>query len=147
MDVLRHLEEEHRKVEKMIAQLESASISAGDRQALLADLGDSLATHMAVEEERVYPIVEAALGPDKASEAQKEHDTSRDDMAAMVERVDSDDFASALAQFKNGIQHHVEEEEGEIFPQLRQRAADQIAELGDAEDVEKDVKEELGSEV
>jgi hemerythrin-like domain-containing protein len=142
MDVLEHLEQEHRKVEKMIAQLEQ-SRTAQERRPILADLGDSLATHMAVEEERVYPIVEDALGSDKATEAQKEHDTSRDHMAAMVEQVDSNSFAAALAKFKEGISHHVQEEEREIFPQLRQKAPQEIAALGDPEDVEADVKEEL----
>ena len=142
MDVLEHLEQEHRKVEKMIAQLEQ-SRSADERTPILADLGDALATHMAVEEERVYPIVQQALGSDKAREAQREHDTSRDDVAAMVEEVESDSFAAALAKFKKGISHHVEEEEQEIFPQLRQKASGEIAALGDHEDVEEDVKEEL----
>jgi iron-sulfur cluster repair protein YtfE (RIC family) len=88
MDVLEHLEEEHRKVEKMIAQLESSK-SAQERRPVLAELGDSLATHMAVEEERVYPIIEEVLGSDKAREAQQEHDASRTEMATMVELIDS----------------------------------------------------------
>lgn len=146
MDVLTHLEEEHRKVEKMIAQLES-STTGDERRPILAELGDSLATHMAVEEERVYPIVDDKLGSDKAGEAQKEHDKSRLDMEAMVETVDSGDFASALATFKQGISHHVQEEEGELFPQLREKAAADIAALGEAEEVEDEVKEELGDDV
>ena len=146
MDVLEHLEEEHRKVEKMIAQLE-ASASPKERRSILAELGDSLATHMAVEEERVYPIVDDKLGSDKAGEAQKEHDQSREDMATMVERVESGDFKAALAQFKKGISHHVKEEEDELFPQLRQKAPGEIAALGEAEEVEDEVKEELGDEV
>ena len=143
MDVLGHLVDEHRKVEAMLAQLEASS-SADERRSLLADLGDSLATHMAVEEERVYPIVDEKLGSDKAREAQKEHDTARDDMAAMVSNIDSDRFKAALAKFKEGISHHVEEEEDQIFPQLRQKAGDEIAALGDAHDIEDEVKEELG---
>lgn len=142
MDVLEHLEEEHRKVEKMIAQLEQ-SRTAEERTSILADLGDSLATHMAVEEERVYPIVQVALGADKAREAQKEHDTSRDDVASMVEQIEADSFGAALAKFKKGISHHVQEEEQAIFPELRQKASDEIAALGDPHDVEADVKEEL----
>jgi hemerythrin-like domain-containing protein len=146
MDVLEHLEEEHRKVEQMIASLE-ATTTADERQPILADLGDSLATHMAVEEERVYPIVEERLGGDKAREAQQEHDTARDAMAKMIAQVDSDGFADALAKFKEGISHHVSEEEGELFPQLRQKAGTEIAELGDAHEVEDEVEEELGDEV
>jgi len=52
MDVLEHLEEEHRNVEEMIAQLESDSTSAEQRRSVLADLGDSLATHMATTSKR-----------------------------------------------------------------------------------------------
>ena len=146
MDVLEHLEEEHRKVEQMIARLEASS-SADERRSILADLGDSLSTHMAVEEERVYPIVEERLGTDKAREAQREHDTARNDLAKMTADVDSNGFAAALAKFKEGISHHVTEEEGELFPQLRREAGDEIAALGEAHDVEDDVKEELGNEV
>ncbi|HUP76217.1 MAG TPA: hemerythrin domain-containing protein [Acidimicrobiales bacterium] len=146
MDVLEHLEEEHRKVEKMIASLEATS-NAKEREPILADLGDALATHMAVEEERVYRIVDERLGADKAREAQEEHDAARDDMAKMIEKVDSAGFADALAKFKEGIDHHVEEEEGELFPQLRQKAGDEIAALGDAHDVEDEVEEELGADV
>ena len=146
MDVLEHLEEEHRKVEQMIASLE-ASTSAKERQPILADLGDALATHMAVEEERVYPIVDDRLGADKAREAQKEHDTARDDMAKMLAQVDSDGFADAVAKFKEGISHHVTEEERELFPQLREKAGDEIAALGDAHEVEEEVEGELGDQV
>jgi hypothetical protein len=68
-------------------------------------------------------------------------------MATMVDRVDSPDFPSALDVFKKGISHHVEEEEKDLFPQLRQKAGDQVAGLGDAHEVEEDVKQELGNEV
>ena len=145
MDVLDHLQEEHRKVEKMIASLE-ATTHAQEREPILADLGDALATHMAVEEERVYPIVEERLGSEKAGEAQKEHDTARDDLAAVVEQVDKGGFAAALARFKTDIGHHVTEEETEIFPQLRRDATDEIAALGDPYQVEEEVEEDLADE-
>ena len=61
MDVLEHLVEEHRKVERLIAKLEATSVP-NERRSIMAELGDSLATHMAVEEERVYPIIDEVLG-------------------------------------------------------------------------------------
>lgn len=97
---------------------------------------------MAAEEERVYPIEDERLGVGKSREAQKEHDTARDGMAEMIAQIESEGFADAVAKFKD-INHHVEEEEGELFPQLRQKAGDEIAALGDAPEVE----EELGDEV
>src|SRR5205814_5684311 len=99
MDVLEHLEEEHRKVERMIAELESTT-DVAERDPILADLGDALATHINVEEERVYPIVEERLGADKAREAQREHDIASDDLSQLVDQADGSGFASALAKFK-----------------------------------------------
>ena len=145
MDILEHLEEEHRKVEKMIADLESTQTS-DEREPILAELGDSLSKHMDVEEERLYPIVDDRLGSDKAREAQKEHDTARDDLAQLVGQADSDGFAVALAQFKADISHHVSEEENEMFPQLREQAADAIAALGDPDQLEDEVEEDLADE-
>jgi len=145
MDILEHLEQEHRKVEKMIADLESTR-TIDQRTPILAELGDSLSKHMDVEEERIYPIVDERLGSAKAREAQKEHDTARDDVASLVEQADSDGFAAALAQFKTDISHHVSEEEGELFPQLRAKAADDIAALGDPHQVEDEVQQDLADE-
>ena len=145
MDILEHLKEEHRKVEKMIADLESSQ-TFEQREPILAELSDSLAKHMAVEEEHIYPIVDDRLGANKAREAQKEHDTAREDVAQLVEQADSDGFAAALAQFKADISHHVSEEENEMFPQLREEAADDIAALGDAEQLEDEVEEDLAEE-
>ena len=145
MDILEHLEEEHRKVEKMIADLESTQTS-DQREPILAELGDSLSKHMDVEEERLYPIVDDRLGSDKAREAQKEHDTARDDLAQLVGQADSDGFAVALAQFKADISHHVSEEENEMFPQLREQAGDAIAALGDPDQLEDEVEEDLADE-
>ena len=70
MDILEHLEEEHRKVEKMIADLESTR-TIDQREPILAKLGDSLSKHMEVEEERIYPLVDDRLGSNKAREARK----------------------------------------------------------------------------
>jgi iron-sulfur cluster repair protein YtfE (RIC family) len=145
MDILEHLEQEHRKVEKMIAELESTR-TIEQREPILADLGDSLSKHMDVEEERIYPIIDERIGASKAREAQKEHDTARDDVAQLVEQADSDGFAAALAQFKADINHHVSEEENELFPQLREKAADDIAALGDPEQLEDEVEEDLADE-
>ena len=145
MDILEHLEEEHRKVEKMIADLESTN-TLDQREPILAELGDALSKHMDVEEERVYPIIDDRLGSNKAREAQKEHDTARDDVAQLVEQADSDGFAAALVQFKADISHHVSEEENELFPQLREKAADEIAALGDPEQLEDEVEEDLADD-
>ncbi|MEO8691974.1 MAG: hemerythrin domain-containing protein [Acidimicrobiales bacterium] len=142
MDVLEHLEEEHRKVEKLIAELESTETVA-EREPLLAELGDSLAKHMDVEEERLYPIVAERLGDDVAQHANADHDKARDDLVRLVEQSDQFEFISALAAFKDDIAQHVSEEENYIFPNLRANAAHEIADLGDPHKLEDEVQLEL----
>ena len=142
MDVLENLEEEHRKVEQLIAALESTTTPA-QREPILADLGDALAKHMDVEEERLYPIVEERLGSDVSRQANAQHDTARDDLARLADQADRPGFAAALAQFKEDIGNHVSEEENVIFPRLRANAAQDIADLGDLHRLEDEVQQEL----
>ena len=142
MDVLEHLEEEHRKVEKMIAELETTD-TAAEREPILAELGDALAKHMDVEEERLYPIVAERLGDEVSRRANAEHDTARDDLVRLVEQTDQFEFISALAKFKDDLAQHVSEEENYIFPNLRANAAHEIADLGDPHELEDEVQQEL----
>jgi iron-sulfur cluster repair protein YtfE (RIC family) len=145
MDVLEHLEDEHRKLEELIAELEATN-TAAEREPLLAELGESLAMHTNVEEERLYPIVEERLGADDAREANAEHDIARDDLARLVDLEDGDGFARALAQFKEDIGNHVRDEETDLFPRLRARAAADIAALGDPDKLEDEVQQDLTDE-
>ena len=142
MDVLEHLIEEHRKVEQLIAELE-ATTTAEERQPILADLGEALAIHMSVEEERIYPIVEARLGDYMAATARTEHDAARTGLVKLTDLEDGRGFANALADFKREIAHHVHQEEHGMFPQLRSCAASDIAAMGDAHKLEREVQDEL----
>ena len=142
MDVLEHLEEEHRKVEQLIADLESTT-TAAQREPILADLGGALVKHMDVEEERLYPIVAERLDEDVARRANADHDTARDDLVRLVDHSDRPEFVSTLAKFKEDLAHHVSEEENYIFPNLRMNAAHDIADLGDLHKLEDEVQQEL----
>lgn len=145
MDVLEHLIQEHRKAEQLIARLEKAK-TRDERAPVLAELGDALATHMEVEERRVYPLIEEHLGENRAVEAETEHDKARDGLSRLTELIDQSAFAAALTEFKGDLAHHVTEEETSLFPSLRKQASGEIAALGDSDDVEEDVKDEVAAE-
>jgi iron-sulfur cluster repair protein YtfE (RIC family) len=138
MDVLTHLEQEHRKVEAMLKTL-SDSEPGAERERTLAELEESLATHMAVEERFIYPLVKKDLEAEMADEADTEHRLARTGLAKMRELVDRPGFGAAVEMVKGGIGHHVKEEETEMFPALRKKAADEIAGL-DPEELEEQVK-------
>ncbi|HYI62876.1 MAG TPA: hemerythrin domain-containing protein [Acidimicrobiales bacterium] len=127
-DVLAHLMEEHRKVERMLAQLKDSD--PGDqRDELFRDLTDSLRTHMAVEERFLYPLMAEHLDEETAADATDEHELARSGISEAAQRLEEGAFSAAIEILEAGIGHHVEEEESELFPKLRERAAGQLAQM------------------
>lgn len=140
MNVLDHLTEEHRKVETMLGELASSEPGT-EREQTVTELEDALQTHMALEERYVYPLIKEHLGTEEFVGATNEHDSARKGLQEVRDLVDEPGFHGAVAALTAGIQHHVQEEEGEIFPKLRQEAASAIEELGDPEKLEASVEE------
>jgi len=117
-DLLQQLEAEHRKAESLMDQLEEAE-EPSEREALLSELDRSLTQHMRKEEEIVYPVL-AELDDEKAEEAEAEHNGARELLQKMRDGgVEQPGFGAVVSALKGAIGHHVEEEEGELFPKLR----------------------------
>ncbi|MCU1372195.1 MAG: hypothetical protein JWO77_3389 [Ilumatobacteraceae bacterium] len=138
MDVLDHLIEEHRKVERLLAQIKESD-PGSERDRLFGEIEASLSTHMAVEERFLYPLIAEHIGEDDAEDATDEHTLAREALASVKERLEEGAFEAAVDILEKGIAHHVEEEEDELFPELREKAAGQLAEM-DPEDLESKVE-------
>ena len=115
--LLDQLETEHRQVEELFAKLEKAE-SEGEQRPLVEQLVAALTRHMKIEETQVYPEV-AKVDAEMEQEAETEHQLGRDGIATLQSMVGQPGFGAAVAMLKAGIGHHVEEEEGEVFPALR----------------------------
>jgi hemerythrin-like domain-containing protein len=140
VDLLEHLTEEHRKAERLMDRL--GETEAGpERESLIDELEEALSLHMQIEERFLYPIVESTLGDETEEEAETEHSLARDGLATIRDLASQPGFGAAIEMLRAGVGHHVHEEEHEIFPGLRERAADQIAQL-DPEQLEEQVKSE-----
>jgi len=118
VDVTKVLEADHRQVEDLFAKIEKADGAA--RQPFIDELATSLKGHMELEEQVVYPMMQPVTGKDDVVEGTTEHELARKALADVV-RLAPDElgFGAALEALKAGIAHHVEEEEGEVFPKLR----------------------------
>jgi hemerythrin superfamily protein len=121
-DVFKMLESDHRQVERLLTQL-SKSEEGPEREQLVKRLTDSLSLHMTFEEEAIYPLL-VDLDPEAAQEAQNEHRLAREGVGNINELVSEPGFGAAVEMLKGGIEHHVEDEEGDVFPKLRE-ACDQ----------------------
>jgi hemerythrin superfamily protein len=128
MDVTKMLEADHRTVEKLFDQIEKAQ--GAKRQPLIDELATALRAHMELEEEVLYPKMGSVTGQEAVEEGNKEHELARKALTDVV-RLAPDDpgFGAALDAAKAGVHHHVEDEEGEVFPKLRKNGTQILDEI------------------
>jgi hemerythrin-like domain-containing protein len=131
-DLIALLKKDHADVKKLFKQFEKSE-SAKEKDALAIRICEMLAVHSACEEEFLYPACRHAFDDadqEFVNEATVEHATAKD-LIGQIEAMNAGDemFAATVKVLGEYINHHVEEEEGEIFPRLRSTDLD-LNELG-----------------
>jgi hemerythrin superfamily protein len=124
-DALALLKEDHRKVEKLFKDYESAK-GDGHKEKLARQICFELTVHTTIEEEIFYPACKGKIDEDKLKEAYVEHDAAKL-LIAEIEAGNGqdDDFFDAKVQvLGEQIDHHVKEEEDELFPEVRKADID-----------------------
>ena len=123
MDAIAMLKADHDKVRRLLNELESTTErGVKTRTELFATIKGELTIHEIIEEEIFYPAPKAhPKAKDIVLEAYEEHHVV-DTLMGELEALDvSDETWGAKAKvMKENIEHHIEEEEGEMFPQARQ---------------------------
>jgi hemerythrin-like domain-containing protein len=135
MDAISLLEEDHRKMKKLLSELESTTErGVKTREELFATVEDELTVHETIEEEIFYPALkEHPKTKEIALEAYEEHHVV-DMVMAEIEDVPYDDetWGAKFKVMKENIEHHIEEEENEMFKQARQVfEEDELESLGE----------------
>ena len=118
MDAIALLKQQHRLVEKLFAAFEAAEGDA-EKHALFDEIADNLAVHTAIEEEYFYPAVRARQVEEEIEEAYDEHIDAKKIILDALSNPDAPGFDGKVAALKGAIEHHVEEEEEELFPKVR----------------------------
>jgi hemerythrin superfamily protein len=128
------LKKQHRQVEKLFKQCENAK-QPRQRRELMEQIVQMLKMHTKIEEEIFYPAVRE-LGTSKAEEmideAFEEHHVV-DLVLAELPTVNPEDerFEAKITVLSELVEHHVEEEEGEMFPMAEKKlGAERVKELG-----------------
>lgn len=126
MDVTKILEADHRQAEDLFDEIEKADGDA--RTPLVKELATALRGHMELEEGVVYPEIKGVVGDEPVEEGETEHRLARkalDDVIGLA--PDEPGFGAALDALKAGIEHHVKEEEHEVFPKVRKEGESVLA--------------------
>jgi hypothetical protein len=152
MDALKLLKQDHEKVKKILSDLdETGEKAVKTRTTLFAKLKRELTIHEIIEEEILYPAFEEqAKLKDIVLEGYQEHhvvDLILGELAQLS--PDDEKWGAKLSVAKENVEHHIEEEEGEMFKKARQLFdSSELEQLGERlearkKEVEKETPEEL----
>jgi hypothetical protein len=135
MDALELLKEDHDKVKKMLDELESTTErGVKTREQLFTKVKQELEVHESIEEEIFYPALkDHPKTKEIALEAYEEHHVVNMVMAE-IEGVPYEDetWGAKFTVMKENLEHHIEEEEGEMFKQAKQVFdQDELTQLGE----------------
>jgi hemerythrin-like domain-containing protein len=129
MDATALLKKQHRVVSALFKQVEKAD-DARTRRRLMHEIVEQLRVHTTIEEEIFYPAVKE-IGSQKAGEmtdeALEEHHVVKLVLKELPEVDPADErFAAKMTVLKELIEHHVEEEQDEMFPLAEKKLGDDI---------------------
>ena len=131
-DAIALLKADHRAVEELFEQFESAK-SPAKQAALATQICTELVIHTTIEEEIFYPALKGKIDSDDLDEAYVEHDGAKLLIGQIIAGAPGDDFFEAKVKvLSEDIKHHVHEEEMPskgMFAQARAADVD-LAALG-----------------
>ena len=128
-DILDTLKQEHRDVAEMLERLVE-STSAAERKKLLTSIKSALVPHLRAEEKIVYDAVLAMRGKEQQTHGEEgymEHSLG-DKMLAQLGKMSnmvSPEFSAGAKVLKELVEHHVEEEEKNIWSDVKDNFSDE----------------------
>ena len=130
-DALKMLKEDHARVQSLFNQYEKMESDA-EKQEVANMICHEIKLHAALEEQIFYPAVRRAIQDQEVmNEADVEHAGAKDLIAKIEKSKPADDHFDALVTvLGEAIKHHVKEEEGKMFREIRKTELD-LDDLGE----------------
>jgi hemerythrin superfamily protein len=119
MNAIAMLEAQHRQVADLFEKIEKAR-SPETKGRYFIQVADALAIHATIEEHHFYPAVRAKRTEDILLEALEEHLAIKRVLSDLLDlEVEDETFDAKLKVLKEEVEHHVEEEEQDLFPKVK----------------------------
>jgi hemerythrin-like domain-containing protein len=133
MSIIEMLKQDHQEASAMMDRIESAGEGDPSVMMTFTQLKDALTLHTEIEEQIFYPALRNNdETEDQIEESFEEHQEVKDMLAEMSGlQAGNDEFMSLMSDLRDAVEHHVEEEENELFPQAEQILGDsRLQEMG-----------------
>ncbi len=132
-DAISLLMQDHADVRALFKQYEKLckqDAEGEEKQSLAMEICAQLTAHATVEEEIFYPAARSEKTDDLLDEAEVEHASAKD-LIAQIEGMEPEDdlYDAKVTVLGEYIEHHVKEEEGEMFTKVKSLKLD-LEELG-----------------
>jgi hypothetical protein len=133
MNAIDLLKKQHREVEELFEEFEDAGENAKKtKERLCRDISDRLAVHAEIEEKLFYPEAKQENTEEVLRESVEEHLSMKRILADLIDAgIDDEQFEPRMKVLKEQVEHHVEEEEKELFPKVRKACSkEELEDLG-----------------
>ena len=133
MDAIELLEGQHREVEELFEKFDKAGDKARKtKEKLCREISDKLAMHAEIEEKLFYPESKMEDTEEILRESVEEHLGVKRILADLLEtEVADEQFDAKMKVLKEQVEHHVEEEEEELFPKVKKALSEEeLEDLG-----------------
>jgi hemerythrin superfamily protein len=135
MDIRELLRQDHQEALQLAAQIEQTDDTAQAKQ-LFEQLREAVVKHARGEERIVYPALEDS-GDEEAGELAREAAVEHELVDLLFERMTrmrtaSDNWKARASVVKELLEHHIEEEQNEVFQKLGEILdAEELEEMGE----------------
>ncbi|MET8453916.1 hemerythrin domain-containing protein [Streptomyces sp. NPDC005209] len=133
--VIAELMADHREVEEIFSRIESMPDGAQQLRDLVDEVTIELVRHSVAEEQHLYPAVrEYVEGGDRLADKELADHARVEKILKQLERTDTNDpqMSPLLHQLMDEVSTHVQDEENNLFPALRQACSNEMLDdLGD----------------
>ncbi len=128
MDILDKLKAEHDEVAGMLKKLVDSQ-SAPERKSLLKKIKGALVPHLRAEDKVVYDAIIALKDKGAKQDGEEghfEHDLAEKMLTTLtkIANANSPEFSAAAKVLKELVEHHVEEEEKNVWADVRKNFTD-----------------------
>ncbi len=148
MDAIQLLKEDHEKVKKLFKEYESLGEKALSKKKDIADkILMELEIHAEIEEQIFYPRVKEATEDEDIKkliyESFEEHKIVKTLVAELKESEEIDEvFEAKMKVLRESVEHHIKEEQTELFPGAKKAMKEELKELGNEMQAQKEVLKE-----